>query len=141
MEAVVGLDEGGEGRLQLGDRLEVAAPQASALEGVEPELDLVQPAGVEGQEVEGHAVVVTSLPLLDVGTAVDVEVVENKVDDLAVGDLGVQLGEEGDELLPTTAGIDLAEDAAGVDFERGEQAAGAVADVLERALGEFTRTP
>src|SRR5215467_2497659 len=116
MEAVVGLDEGGECRLQGGDRLEVAAPQASALEGVEPELDLVQPAGVEGQEVKGHAVGVTGQPLLDVGTAVDVEVVENEVDDLAVGDLGVQLVEEGDELLPAAARIDLAKNAPGVDF-------------------------
>jgi hypothetical protein len=79
-------------------------------------------------------------PLLDVRPAVDVEVVEDEVDHLSGGHLGVQPVKEGGELLATATGIDLSQDATGVDFEGGEQAAGAVAAVLERALGEFAWT-
>ena len=76
-------------------------------------------------------------PLLDVRAAVNVEVVEDEVDHLPGGHFGVQPVEEGDELLPAPTRIDLAQDATGVDFEGGEQAAGAVADVLEGALIEI----
>src|ERR1700730_4360974 len=72
--------------------------------------------------------------------AVDVEVVEYEVNHPAGRDLGVQQVEESDELLTTTALEDMAEDAAGVDLEGRQQAAGAVTDILERALGEFAGT-
>src|SRR5207247_6803304 len=104
---------------------------ATPLKGVGPELDLVQPAGMEGQEVEDDAAGMVGEPLVDMRAAVDVEIVEDQVDHLAGGHLGVQPVHEGDELLSAATGIDLPQDAAGVDLEGGEQAASAVADVLE----------
>lgn len=67
--------------------------------------------------MEGDAAGMVDEPLIDVRAAVDVEVVEDEMDHLAGGNLGVQSVEEGDELLPAAAGIDLAQDATGVDFE------------------------
>jgi hypothetical protein len=55
-------------------------------------------------------------------------------------DPGVEQVEESDELLTTTALEDMAEDAPSVDLEGGEQATGAVPDVLERALGDLAGT-
>jgi len=137
VEAVVGLDEGEDVRGEVVTGVEVAEAKAAALQGVEPELDLIEPAGVEGQVVDHQPARMGDTPGVDVRPAVGVQVVEHEVDDLPAGDVCIEQVEEVQEDLLRTSRRDHAHDLAGVDEEPGGQATGAVTDVLDGAPAEL----
>src|SRR6266700_5391876 len=101
--------------------------------------DLVQPTGVVGQEVELDASGMGGNPGVDGGPAVDIEVVEYQMDDLAGGDSSVEEVEERDHLQVASALADLSDDLSGVHIEGGQQAASPMADILDRAPGQLAR--
>src|SRR5215210_6732365 len=94
---VVAPDEGEQLGPEVGLRLEDAAAEEPAGEDREEQLDLVEPGGVGGGEVEGPAGVGRE-PGLDLRGLVDLEVVEDCVHLLAGGDLVLEPVEEVDEL-------------------------------------------
>src|SRR5262245_30294676 len=139
MEPVVGVDEGTDRAFESFGVGEVAATKAAPLQDAEPDLNLREPARVVGQEVELDAARMGCDPVVDDGTAMDVEVVEHQMDDLAGGDDSVEEVQEGDHLLAAALLSDLADDLSGVHVEGGQQAACPVTDVLDRAPGQLAR--
>jgi hypothetical protein len=133
VEAVVCLDERHDRRREMVATGEVAKAQAAALEGAKPEFDLVEPAGVEGQVVDGEATWMGGDPRIDVRPTVSVEVVEHEVDDLALGYGGVEQVEEGEEHLLGPCWGDRPYHSTGVDEQPGGKTPGAVADILDRS--------
>ena len=103
---VVALDEGEQLRFQVGLAGEDAAPEQAAGEDREPELDLVEPGGVGGGEVEVPARVRFE-PGDDLGCLVHLEVVEDRVHLLVGRDLGLELLEEVEELDAAVALVDV----------------------------------
>src|SRR5262245_55303609 len=139
MEPVVGVDEGTDRAFESFGVGEVAATQAAALQDAEPDLNLREPARVVGQEVELDAARMGCDPVVDRGAAMDVEVVEHQMDDLAGGEDSVEEVQEGDHLLAASLLADLADDLSGVHVEGSQQAASSVTDVLDRAPGQLAR--
>ena len=129
---VVAADEVEQLRFEVFFARERPAPEQAAGEDGEEQLDLVEPGGVGRGEVEVPARVRVE-PGDDLGCLVDLEVVEDRVDLLAGGDLRLEELEEVEELEPAVAVVDVADDLAGVDEQRSEQGDGAVALVLELA--------
>jgi hypothetical protein len=117
----------------------VAESQAAALEGVEPKLDLIEPARVKGQVVDRQAAGMGGQPGFDVSAVVSVQVVEHEVNHLTLGDVGIEQVEKVEEDLLRPAQGDHADDLSGMHEQAGREAAGAVADVLNRAPTELAR--
>lgn len=133
--AVVEADVAHDSFREILDRGEDAAVNEVAFDLGEPELDLIEPGGVGGREVERDRRMVVE-ELLDSLGLVCGEVVENDVDFLVGRLTGDEIFEEGDELLTGVAADGLAQDFSGFGVERGVQRQGTVADVLEAmALG------
>ena len=65
MAAVVGVDERVDGAFENIGVREVAATQAQPLQDAEPDLNLGQPTGVKGQEVELDPSRLSSGPIID----------------------------------------------------------------------------
>src|SRR4051795_355087 len=95
---VVLVDVAVDGRLQLDDRAEDAAPEPPPGQGGEEALDGVQPRGRGRGEVEGPARVPRQ-PGHDLGMRVGAVVVHDRVDELARGDRRLDGVEEAEELL------------------------------------------
>src|SRR2546421_6255004 len=94
------------------------------------QLDLVEPGGVGGSEVQAD-VGVKLQELLHSLCLVGREVVQDDVDLLARRLLGDYRSQEGDELLGGMPGSSPPDHLAGLGVERGVQGEGASADVLE----------
>ena len=71
-----------------------------------------------------------SEPSSDLGMLVGGIVVGDEMDVERFGDVGIDVAEEGKELLGTMALFALGQDVAGSDVKGGEQGGGAVADVI-----------
>ena len=122
---VVGGDEGVDGVAQLPGRGEAGPLQGASAEDAEPNLDLIQPAGVGGGVVEVH-VGMTGPPPVALGL-VGVEVVQDHVNGLLRRILADQFVHEVEELSAPASCRVPGLDAARGDFEGGEQGRGAVA--------------
>ena len=114
-------------RLELGDGGEGAAADRLLRDDVEPDLDLVEPGGVGGGEVEMIAWP-GGQPALDAGVLVGGVVVNDEVDVEVRRHVGVDVFEEAQELLVAMARPSPGEDPAGGDVQDGEEGGGAVAD-------------
>lgn len=153
------VDEGGEFALEVINGGEVAAADDFAREDGEPHLDLVEPRGMLGREVEDDAVAGVAQEAHARGhrledavlafdaevavdaagrgdqahdglRAVDVEIVQDQVPMGVVVALCEQFGQVLREVLLGAARADAVGDLAGDDIERGDQGQGTVADVL-----------
>ena len=143
-------------------RCEVAAFQEATSQGAEPQFDLVEPRAVLGREVE-HVLVIgigqegTSLragaqvffverqavqsrhEFANVQAPMGVQVVEDPMEALVVGELRGDMGQMGGEIDAGACHAQVPHDLARGDDERGDQAAGAVADVFVLAFFGFAR--
>ena len=128
---VVVVGEAEDPLLELGDGGEGAAADGLPGDDVEPNLDLVEPGGIGGGEVEMVARPVGE-PALDAGMLVGAVVVDDEVDIEVRGHVGVDVSEEAQELLVAVARPALGEDLAGGDVQGGKEGGGAVADVAVR---------
>ena len=143
-------------------RCEVAAFQEATSQGAEPQFDLVEPRAVLGREVEDVLVIgigQEGTPLLagaqvflverqavefrqefaDVQAPMGVQVVEDPMEALLVGELRRDMGQMGSEIDAGACHAQVPHDLAGGDDERGDQATGAVADVFVFAFFGFAR--
>jgi hypothetical protein len=114
-----------DGGLEIDDRDEGASLQAAVCELGEEALDSIEPRTGRRREVEGEAFV-PSEPLPHLGMLVGGVVVEDHVDGLCSGNLGLDGVEEADELLMAMALHVAADDRAVEDVERREQGRRAV---------------
>jgi len=105
--------------LEVGGRAEDAAVDEVTLDLAEPKLDLVEPGGVGGSEVQAD-VGVKLQELLHSLCLVGREVVQDDVDLLARRLLGDYRSQEGDELLGGMPGSSPPDHLAGLGVERGE---------------------
>ena len=128
------LDEGQHLRGEVFGAGEGAVAQQSACEDGEEALDLVEPGGVLGGKHEPPARVFVK-PGVDLARFVGGEVVEDRDDLLAGGDLGFELLQEGQEVPAIARRGGHARDLPVMDVQRGEQVGGAVAHVLAVAAG------
>src|SRR6266545_7113794 len=112
-------------------------PQAFAGQDAEPDLDLIEPAAVEGCEDEGHARV-GSEPRLRVGPLPRVDVVSDDHDPSSAV-RGADQVEEGDHPRDLPVGGDLDEYVSGADVEGREDVARPVALVLELDTSSSSR--
>jgi hypothetical protein len=129
---VVGLvEESVDGSLEIDDRAEDTALQASLGELGEKALDGVEPGGRGRGVVEDEARMAPE-PGTDLGMLVRGIVVQDDVDDLANRHLGLDGVEEADELLMPVPLHTAADDLALEHVERGEQCRRAVALVVVR---------
>jgi len=95
----------------------------------EPALDLVQPGGVGGRVV--HMIArPPGQPGRDLGMLVRAVVVDDEMDIEGVGHAGLNVAQEGEELLVAVARVALGQDFAGGDVQGGEQGGGAVPDIV-----------
>ena len=108
------------------------AVQAAALQFGEPPLDLADPRGIRGREVQLDAGM-GQQPPVDGGCLVRGQVVADHVDGQAGVDLPVDLVEEVAEVDGPVLGGQAADHLAGGGVQRGEQVDGAVPDVVEAA--------
>ena len=118
--SVVGDEEAVDGCLKVGERSEDAAFETTPGEDGKEAFDGIEPRGRGGREVEGEACVAIE-PRADLGMLMGGIIVENDMDGLTVGDLGVDGVEEADELLMAVALHVLADDGAIEDVERGKE--------------------
>src|SRR6266516_1337414 len=119
------------------DAVEGATPEALAGQDAEPDLDLIEPAAVEGREDEGHARVCDE-PGLRSRSLPGVDVVSDDHDpSSAMG--GADQVEEGDHPRNRPGGGDLDDHLAGADVEGREDVAGSVAIVLELDTSRSSR--
>ena len=95
---IVVVGEAEDPLLELGDRGEGAAADGFLGDDVEPDLDLVDPGGVGGSEVEMVAWP-GGEPSLDLGVLGGAVVVDDEVDIEFRGHVGVDVPEEAQELL------------------------------------------
>src|SRR5690606_9229714 len=114
--------------LELADGIEAAAPDGLAGDEGEPALDEVQPGGAGGRKVDVEPGM-GGEPVLDGGMLVRAVVVADQMD------LPTRVGapdrfEEGDELDVRVTRVATTVDSARRHLERGEEAGGAVADVV-----------
>jgi hypothetical protein len=143
-------------------RCEVAAFQEAACQGAEPQFDLVEPRAMLGREVE-HVRVIgigqKGTPLLagaqlffvegqsvqssqefaNVQTPMRVQVVEDPMEPLLLGELRRDMSQMGGEIHAGARHAQIPYDLASGDDERGDQAAGAVTDVFVFAFLGFAR--
>src|SRR5215207_1146281 len=118
-----------DGGLEVDDRSEPAALQASLGQGGEEGLDRVEPRARGRREVEGDARVAGE-PGDHLGLLMGGVVVEDDVDELAGRDRRLDGVEEADNLLMPVALHAASEHGAVQDIEGGEQCGGAVALVV-----------
>jgi len=134
-------------------RCEVAAFQEATSQGAEPQFDLVEPRAVLGCEVEEVLVigigqerapllagaqvwfvkrqaVQLSHELANVQTPVRVQVVEDPMEALVIGELRGDMGQVGGEIDAGACHAQVPRYLAGGDDERGNQATDAVSDVF-----------
>ena len=95
----------------------------------EPALDLVQPRGV-GRRVMHVVARPPGQPGPDLGMLVRAVVVDDEMDVERVGHAGLDVAQEGEELLMTVAWAALGQDLAGGDVQGGEQGGGAMPDII-----------
>jgi len=115
---------------QVAGGFEDAASDDLALQLVEPELDLVQPAGVGRREMQAH-IGVTTDELIDQLGLVGREVVENDVDLAIRRLLGDQGSQEGDEFRAGVVLGGLALDLTTGNIQGGVQRKGSITHVFE----------
>jgi hypothetical protein len=143
-------------------RCEVAAFQEAASQGAEPQLDLVEPRAVLGREVEdvlvirirqeGASLLAGAQVFLverqavefreefaDVQAPMGVQVIEDPMAALLVGQLRRDMGQMGSEIDAGACHAQVPQDLASGDDERGNQATDAVADVFVFASFGFAR--
>ena len=128
---VVVVGEAADLLLELGDGGEGTAADGLLRDEVESDLDLVEPGGVGGGEVDVVAGPVGE-PALDAGVLVGAVVVDDEVDVEVWGHVGVDVLEEAQEFLVAMARPALGKDPAGGDVQGREEGGGAVADVTVR---------
>ena len=143
-------------------RCEIAALQEAASQGAEPQFDLVEPRAVLGREVEDVLVIGIGQEgasllagaqvflverqavefrqeLADIQAPMGVQVVEDPMAALLVGELRRDMGQMGSEIDAGACHAQVPHDLAGGDDERGDQATGTVADVFVFASFGFAR--
>ena len=141
-------------------RCEVAAFQETPSQGAEPQFDLVEPRTVLGREVEDMLVIgigqeraslLASAQVFlverqavefrqefaNVQAPMGVQVVENPMAALLVGELRGDMGQVRGEIDAGAGHAQVPDDLAGGDDERGDQTTGAVADVFVLAFFGF----
>ena len=98
-----------------------SAPANGALgNDVEPDLDLVEPGGIGGGEVE-LVTRTSSEPTLHLGMFVRTIVVDHQVNVQLLRNVGLEMAQELEKLLVAMAPFALGEDGAGGDIEGGEE--------------------
>ncbi len=125
---VVVVGEAADFRLALGDGGAGAAADGLLRDDVEPDLDLVEPGGMGGSEVE-MAAGPGGQPALDPSMLVGAMVVDDEVDVEVWGHVGINVFEEARELPVAVARLAWGQDPAGGDVQGGKEGGGAVADV------------
>jgi hypothetical protein len=143
-------------------RREIASFQKAACQGAEPEFDLIEPRAVFGREVEHVLVfgvrqkVASLLPsaqvafaerqatqlsyeLANVQAPMGIEVIENPMKALVVGELRRDVGQMGSEIHARACHAQIPDDFTRGDDECSNQAARAVTDVLLFAFFRFAR--
>lgn len=158
--SVVIVQIGGQACDEFLGRCEIAAFQEAACQSAEPQLDLVEPRAVFGREVEDMLVIGIGqerAPLLagaqvflvewqavelrqefaNLEAPMGVQVVEDPMAALAVGELRGDMGQMGGEIDAGARHAQVPHDFAGGDDERGDQATGAVTDVFMLAFFGF----
>ena len=126
---IVLLHEGVDFTSQFLDVGEGAAADGLLGDEPEPALDLVDPGGVGGSAV--HMVAGSARQSgFDFGVLVGGVVVYDEMDIQRLGHVGVDVAQEGEELLVPMASFVLREHCAGSDVQGGEQRGGAVANVI-----------
>lgn len=161
-ESVVVVQVRGQACDEFLGRCEVAAFQEAASQGAEPQFDLVEPRAMLGREVEDVLVIGisqegTSLlagaqillverqaiefrqEFADIEAPMGVQVVEDPMAALPVGELRRDMGQMGSEIDAGACHAQVPRDLTGGDDERGDQATGAVADVFVFASFGFAR--
>src|SRR3989304_5434739 len=133
--AVVGGDEGHDLGSQLVTRIGFAVSEHPAFEDGEEELDLVQPAGVGGGEVQHDPALVSVEELVDLVGGVGGEVVDDAVEFVSFRGDRDQVGEELDEVVRAGRVGDPTFDVALMDVEAGEEGDGAGTGGLELSGG------
>ena len=119
------------GGFELGNGGEDAAPDALLSDQPEEALDLIEPGGRGGGEVQVKAGVLGQ-PCLDVGMLVGGVVVEDEVEIEFLRRLPIDRPQEAQELVVAVALHALSDHRAGGDIERGKQGSGAMALVVVR---------
>jgi hypothetical protein len=97
----------------------------------EPALDLIEPTGIGGSEVQVIAGM-TGQPGFDLGMFVGGVIVQDQMDVEVSGDVVVQMLEKTQELLMAMAWFALRNHAAVEDIEGRKERGGAVAEVVVR---------
>ena len=128
---VIGVGEVSDLVDELADRGERAAPDRFLGNDVEPDLDLIDPGGVGGGEVDVIAGP-SSEPALDFDVFMGAVIVDDEVDIEVPGHVGVDVLQEAQKLLMTMPRLALGEHLAGGHVEGGEEGGGAVTDVAMR---------
>ena len=129
-------EEAVDGGLEVDDRAEHTAFEAALAEFGEEALDGVEPGG-RGRRVVEDETRMPRQPGSGFGVLVRAVIVEDHVDDLAGGDLGLDRVQEADEFLVPVALHAAANDLAVEHVEGGKQGGGAVA--LIDAMGRAAR--
>ena len=128
---IVLLHEGVDFADQFLDVGERAATDGLLCDEPEQALDLVDPGGIGGRVM--HVVSGTaSQPGVDLGVFVGSVVVDDEMDIEVLGHVGVDVAQEGEELLVPMASLALCEHLACGHVQGGEQRGGAVADIIVR---------
>lgn len=128
---VVMLDEGINLLHELLDVGERAAADGFLGNDSKPTLDLIEPRGI-GRGVVDMEPGPPGQPGLDLGVFMGGVVVDDQVDVQIVGHIGIDMTQEGEELLVAMTPFALGQDLASSDIECGEQGRGAMADIVVR---------
>jgi hypothetical protein len=128
---VVMFHEGINLALEIRDRVEGAATDRLVGNQCEPALDLIQPRTVGGREVQMKARAARQ-PCLHSSMLVGAVVVADQVHIEVLRDIGLDVAQEGQELLVAMLGLALREHGAIGDVQGCKQRGGAMADVVVR---------
>src|SRR2546421_3287824 len=135
MMGVVGRDEVQDGVARCGGIGQLAAGQALLAQDGEPRFNKGEPGGMQWQPVEAEAPGTQGNVGGHLGRAVQAHRIEDEMNDLRAGHLGVQEAQEFDELGGAMLAADDAAHGAGLPLDGGQQVRCAVAHVLELAPG------
>ena len=115
--------------LEIGNRIEGAATDRLVGDQREPALDLVQPGTVGGREVQMKARAARQ-PGLHSSMLMGAVIVADQVHIEVLRDIGLDVTQEGQELLVVMLGLALRQHGAVGDIKGRKQRGGAVADVV-----------
>jgi len=125
----MGVDEAVDLFDEVGGGIERATSNSALSDESEEAFDLVEPGGVSGREVD-MPTRAAGEPSSDLGMLVGSIVVDDEMDVELGRHIGLDVTQEGEELLMTMAGFALGDDGAVEYVEGGEQGGGAVAPVV-----------